>query len=348
MPEVISCESTSLKKGTDMNAIKVVQAFLVYAMTVAVGAAGARAAEQEMKSTPRDLVDALHSAFGKHPNARAVHAKGLIFEGTFTPSTEAATLTTAMHLQKTNSKVVVRLSNFTGIPDIPDNIPPANPRGFAIRFIMPDGKMTDIVGHSFSGFPVSNSDEFREFLLSVAKSGPDAVKPTALDNYLETHPIAKTFLTTQHTPASYASISYFGVNAFQFTNQKGEEHFVRYQFIPADGEKLISPEQMAKETPDYLQKEIKARIAKGPIRFQMYAQIAESGDVIDNPSVAWPDARKRVMLGTIEIQKLGANTPEEDKKLSFLPSRLPAGILPADPMIDFRSQAYPLSVQERQ
>jgi catalase len=110
---------------------------------------------------------------------------------------------------------VLRFSDFTGLPDIPDNEGAANPRGFAVRFRLPDGKSTDIVGHSFDGFPVANPDQFRELLLAIGASGAGAEKPTALDAFIASHPRAKTFLTTQKTPASFATIAYFGVNAFQ-------------------------------------------------------------------------------------------------------------------------------------
>lgn len=308
---------------------------------------GVNAQDPGQTSSPSQLVDALHAAFGEH-HARAVHSKGIILQGTFTPDAGAATITKARHLQKTKSTVVVRFSDFTGIPDIPDNVGLANPRGFAIKFKMPDGATTDIVGHSFNGFPTSNSDQFRELLLAIAASGPGASSPTALDRFLDSHPVAKTFLTTQKNPASYAGISYFGVNSFKFTNQQGESHFIRYQFIPVNGEELLTAEQMAKEGPEYLQEEIKKRMALRPIKFKMYAQIAEDGDNIEDPSVAWPDSRKKVLLGTIEITNLTANTPEEDKQLSFIPNNLPDGIETADPMLNFRSKAYPISVKERQ
>ncbi|HSU49258.1 MAG TPA: catalase, partial [Segetibacter sp.] len=223
-----------------------------------------------------------------------------------------------------------------------------NPRGFAIKFTMPDGLTTDIVAHSFNGFPTVNSDQFRELLLAIGSSGSDAAKPTQLDQFLSTHPVAKTFLTTQHNPASYATISYFGVNAFKFTSKQGASHFIRYRFIPEKGERLLTSEQMAKETADYLQNEITAHIAKAPVRFKMYAQIAEDGDDIENPSVAWPETRKQVLLGVIELQKLASNTAEADKQLSFIPNNIPDGIATADPMLNFRSQAYPISVKERQ
>src|SRR3954463_4177993 len=79
-------------------------------------------------SSPKDLVDALHTAFGDH-HSRAVHAKGIILSGEFRPDPGAAALTRAPHLQKPGSQVTVRFWDFTGIPTIPDNNPAANPRG---------------------------------------------------------------------------------------------------------------------------------------------------------------------------------------------------------------------------
>lgn len=305
------------------------------------------AQESTQNSSPGQLVDALHSAFGSH-KARAVHAKGIILEGSFTPDPNASKFTKAFHLQETKSKVVVRFSDFTGIPDIPDNIGAANPRGLAIKFVMPDGKSTDIIGHSFNGFPTKNSDEFRELLLAIGESGPGTPAPTKLDGFLKNHPIAKTFLTTQKLPASYATISYFGVNSFKFTNQTGSDKFIRYQFLPEDGERLLTTEQFSEAGADYLQTEIKSRLSQKPVRFRLYAEIAQAGDEIANPSVAFPADRQKVLLGFIEIKKVSSNTPDEDKQLSFSPNNFPEGIEPADPMLDFRSKAYPLSVKARQ
>ncbi len=316
------------------------------ALLTLLGAAHLPAQTSGETATPAELVEALHATFGKHP-ARAVHAKGIVLTGMFTPDEQAAALTKAFFLQDVTSVVTIRFSNFTGQPDIPDNIPAANPRGLAIRIATPDGVSTDIVAHSFNGFPTATSEEFRELLLAIAVSGPDAAKPTALDRFLAAHPIAKTFLTTQKTPASYATAAYFGVNSFKFINRQGQSHYIRYLFIPTAGEHYLTPDVLAKMDPQYLANEIRARIALGPIEFQLYAQVAEAGDVIENPAVTWPDQRRRVLLGTIKLEELAANTPEEDKALSFNPGRVPDGIEPADPMLKMRAAAYPISVHER-
>jgi len=298
-------------------------------------------------SSPAQLVEALHTTFGNH-HARAVHAKGIVLEGNFYPDPGASSITTAFHLQNEKSRVIVRFSDFTGIPDIPDNIGAANPRGLSIKFIMPDGETTDIVGHSFNGFPTSDSDRFRELLLAIAASGPGAMAPTALDSFLGEHPVAKTFLTTQKLPASYATISYFGVNSFRFTNKAGISHIIRYQFIPEGGEMFLTPDQYDKAGPQYLMNEIRERVSVAPVRFKMLAEIAEATDLIEDPSIAFPESREKILLGYLEIKSLTANTPEEDKALYFTPNNIPVGIEPADPMINFRSRAYPISVQERQ
>jgi len=317
-----------------------------FAATATAAFASGHAAPPPAARTPGQLVDALHAAFGQHP-ARAVHAKGIILVGAFAPSPHAASLTRAPHLQHTASKLIVRFSDFTGVPDIADNNAGANPRGIALRFSLPDGGSTDLVAHSFNGFPTATSDEFHDLLMAIAASGPAAAKPTPLDTFLGAHPIAKTFLTTQKTPASYASISYFGVNSFLVTNQAGVSRYIRYQLVPENGEHTLTAGEAAQLGANYLQDEIKARVTARPFRFTLYAQLAEHGDRIDNPSIAWPDTRPRVVLGTITISSLAVNTPEQDRSLAFNPNNLPDGIAIADPMLELRARAYPVSASQR-
>ena len=242
----------------------------------------------------QQMVDALHRAFGDH-HSRAVHAKGIMATGMFVPSAEAAELSNASIFADGKLPILMRFSDFTGIPEIPDNIGDANPRGFAVKFQLPDGSSADVIAHSFNGFPCATSAEFRELLLAIGASGAGAAKPTAIDTFLSTHPIAKTFLTTQKPPPeSYATLSYYGVNAFEFTDAKGVRFFVRYRFVPVGGEAVLTPEQLATKGPNYLQTELPERLGKSPIAFTWYAQIAEASDVIGDPSVAWQIGRAHV------------------------------------------------------
>jgi catalase len=306
------------------------------------------AAAEPATATPPQMVDALRTAFGTH-HARAVHAKGVILEGTFTPSAEAKKLSKAALFTAGTMPVTVRFSDFTGIPDIPDTVGDANPRGLALKFRMNDGSSMDIVGHGFNGFPTETAAEFRQLLLAIGASGPDAPKPTALDRFLDEHPRAKTFLTTQKpAPVSYATLSYFGVNAFKFIDAGGHESFVRYRFVPTSGEKFLDPAALKAKGPNYLSEEIATRVAGNAVSFDWFAQIAGAGDVIADPSIAWPESRKLVKLGVIRIARMAADQAASDKATLFLPGNVPQGIETADPMLQVRNAAYPLSFRDRQ
>ncbi|WP_293903711.1 catalase [Phenylobacterium sp.] len=294
------------------------------------------------------MVDALYSAFGDN-HARAVHAKGIMAVGTFAPSPDAAKLTKASLFAGKSLPVLVRFSDFTGIPNIPDNIGEANPRGFALKFTLPNGSNADVVTHSFNGFPTATTEEFRQLLLAIGASGAGVAKPTALDSFLGGHPIAKTFLTTQKPPpASYATLSYFGVNAFEYTAANGRKAFVRYRFTPQAGEAFVPAAELPGKGPNYLQDELPQRLARGPIVFDWYAQVAEPGDVIDNPSIAWPESRRLVKLGTVRVDHLAPDPIATEKATMFRPLSVPVGIAPADPMLGVRQAAYPLSFAHRQ
>ena len=83
------------------------------------------------------------------------------------------------------------------------------------------------------------------------------------------------------------------------------------------------------------------------MKFKYVAQIAEQGDKLEDPSVAWPDSRKTVELGTIEIDKAVADSDAAQRALLFIENAVPAGIEPEDPMINIRSQAYAISFARR-
>lgn len=320
---------------------------LVLATAVPDASAAADLATTTHES-PAQAVQALHSAFGQH-HARAVHAKGIVLEGRFVPSADGRRLSRAVLFGAEGVPVIVRFSDFTGLPEIPDTVGDASPRGLAIKFKLADGGETDIVSHSFNGFPVATADEFAQLMRAVGSSGPAAPKPTALDRFLEAHPIAKTFLTTQKAPpVSYATLSYFGVTTFAFVDAAGRRTAVRYRFVPQAGEQVLDAAALKTKGPNYLSEEIARRVAAASVAFDWYAQVSGPGDVVDDPSIAWPENRTLVKLGTITVDRLASEQAKLDKALLFLPGRLPAGIEPADPMIGVRNAAYPISFAERQ
>ena len=308
----------------------------------------AQEAPASQKSLAEQLVDAFNGVFGVHPGMRANHPKGVVLEGTFTPAASAASVSKAAHLQKKKAPipVTVRFSAGSGQPTVPDTN--QMPRGMAVKFSLPDGSKTDLVVLSFNGFPVATAEEFRDFLLAIAASGPDAPKPTAIEKFLAAHPTAKNFVESpKPQPVSYATLPYFGINAFKFTNAKGAVTFGRYQLRPVAGEHYLTQEQLATMEPDYLSTEIRERVRRGPAKFTLLLQVAEKDDKIDDPSIAWPDSRKQIELGTITITKAVADSHTAEKKLLFMPGALVPGIEAADPMIAARSASYVVSLSRR-
>ena len=201
---------------------------------------------------------------------------------------------------------------------------------------------------SFNGFLVATAEEFKDFLLAVGASGPDAPKPTAIETFLGSHPAAKNFVESpKPQPVSYATLPYFGINSFKFTNAKGTVTFGRYQLRPVAGEHFLTQEQLGTAGSDYLSTEIRERVRRGPAKFKLLLQVAEKGDKIDDPTIAWPDSRKQIELGTIIITKAVADSQTAEKKLLFMPGALIPGIEAADPMIAARSASYIVSLSRR-
>ena len=135
----------------------------------------------------QQLLEAIDAQFGLHPGFRPEHAKGLMCEGTFAPSAEAAKLTRAPHARRASTPVTLRFSESTGVPNVPDNDPTrASPRGIAIRFHLGAHEHTDIIGHSVDDFPVRTGEEF--LALVRAATAFAAGHPEALQAFWRSSP----------------------------------------------------------------------------------------------------------------------------------------------------------------
>jgi catalase len=293
------------------------------------------------------IVDALNKAWGVHPGFRANHAKGIVVEGSFEPSPGAAKLSKSPLFASGKIPITVRFSNASGIPNVPDASPAANPHGMAIKFHLPGGADTDMVTNSLKFFPVATGEEFRDLNLAIAASPPGAPKPTALDAFIASHPSVPKALATVSTPGSFADEEYHGVDAFVFTNAAGKKQAVRYVVAP---EKVVhlGQEEAAKQSPDFLVDELPKRLAQSPVTFRLEAQLAAPGDPTKDPTQAWPDDRPVALLGVLTITKAVANSAGVEKKLLFLPTLVTSGIEPSDdPLIVLRSSAYSVSFSRR-
>jgi catalase len=305
--------------------------------------------DEKIVALSEEILKAFEAIFGPHPGFRPVHAKGALLTGTFTPSSDAASLTRAPHANRESTPVTVRFSDSAGIPLIPDNDPNANPRGFGLRFHLAERVHTDIVAHSANGFPARNGEEFLGLLRAIATSDPANLAGSALEAFLGSHPKALAYVQLpKPAPSSFGRESYFGLTALKFTNKDGVSKFGRYSILPEAGNDFLDDAAAAGKSANYLFDELTERLAKGPIKFKVVVQVAEYGDVVDDATVAWPTERKVVELGTIALTERVPNDAGEQKHIIFDPIPRVDGIEASDdPLLELRAAVYLLSGRKR-
>jgi len=293
------------------------------------------------------LVDALNALFGLHRGYRPVHAKGIVCEGTFSPAATAASFSRAPHLQSGPVPITVRFSDFAGVPTVPDGDPLASPRGMAIKFHLPGGIDTDIVAHSYDGFPTRTAEEFLEFVRALAANGSGS--PDPIKSFLASHPQARRFAEApKPAPSSFATESYYAVNAFRFINREGTSRPGRYRIRPEAGEEHLDPAEAARRPGSFLFDELAQRLSRGAVRFRLLVQLAAEGDPVDDCSQPWPEERPQVELGTLSITAPVADSAAAERQLVFDPAKLVDGIeLSDDQLPAVRSAVYAISYRRR-
>ena len=148
-----------------------------------------------MDSLAEEVVDAIDEISGSHPGRRSAHAKGTLLAGTFTAAPEAAALTTAAHMQGDPVRVTARLSNGGGDPAIPDYA--REGRGLAVKFYLPDGSKTDVIGLTMPCFFVRTPEDFLAF--TQARMDPEKLMPAFLGAHPEALPAIQAALGSAST-----------------------------------------------------------------------------------------------------------------------------------------------------
>ena len=275
--------------------------------------------------------------------------------GTFTPTSAAKELSSAPHFSASSTPVTVRFSSSTGIPVIPDFDPNGDPRGFAMRFNLPEksGRRvhTDIVAHSVPFFPTRTGAEFLEFLQALIATASSEDSPSPVEKFLGGHPAALAFVQApKPTPKSFAQQQYWGINAFKFISSEDKETYVRYHVTPDAGVETYTAEEVKNKGENFLREELVPRVKGSPISFTLSAKLAEEGDQTDNATVHWPESRKVVELGKITLDKMIDSDKQkgEQKKIIFDPVPRVQGIeSSADPLLEMRAGIYIISGKQR-
>jgi catalase len=298
---------------------------------------------------PDKLVDALEGVFGKHA-ARRSGAKGVCASGFFVGTPDGRALTNSAIFSGEEIPVIARFSVGGGSPKASDKA--KSVRGLALKFNGPRGESWETANISAPVFFANSPENFVKFLEArrpdPATGRPDPAKVKAFN---DSHPDAKPqieWLAKTPVPASYATVNYWGANAFEFTTPANKKVFGKWMFEAASGQKGLSDDELKQLGDDFLADELRKRAADKSIAFNFNVQIAEQGDVVNDATVPLPANRKVVTAGRLVIDKVEAGPGGACDKITYNPLVLPKGVGPsADPTLVARPASYGISLSRR-
>ncbi len=290
--------------------------------------------------TAQRLVDQLQSG-GVHPGFRRNHAKGVCVTGYFEGNGQASAYSTASVFASERTPVVGRFAIPGGNPYAPDASVPI--RSMALRFTLPNGQQWRTGMNSMPVFPVATPQAFYEQLKAQqpdpATGKPD---PARLAAFFAAHPETAAFRAwakSAKPSASYASESYWGLDAFEFVDGAGVRHAVRWRMAPQDAADADATAPAG--DPDYLEADLRRRLTQGPLRWRLLVTLAAPGDPTDDATKTWPADRREVDAGTLVLQGTEPQDSGPCRDINYDPLVLPAGIEASDdPLLPARSAAY--------
>jgi catalase len=294
--------------------------------------------------TPKKIVNALAPPTGAALGHRRNHAKGICFTGVFEANGAGAALSTAQVFTSGQYPALGRFNLATADPNAPDAT--VRVRGIGLRISTPDGQewRSAMIDPPF--FAVSTPRAFYELLLASKSKDPNAMK-----TFAGAHPeIAAFGAWAKNAPwtGSYAEERFNSLDSFVFTDGSGAEHTVRWSLLPAAQPVAVSPADLAKRGPDFLEQEIAERVRGGPLRWTMVVTVANPDDPTADPSKAWPKDRRAVEVGTLIVRQIESERDGPCRDINFDPTVLPPGMRTSDdPFPAARSAAYARSYDLR-
>lgn len=294
----------------------------------------------------------MEANIGYVPGFRRAHARGVAFRGRFTASPEAAALTTAPHMQGDDIPVVVRFSNGAGNPYLVDKTSDKKGcvMGLGVRFALPTGDNAEWASLNISDFPAHVPADFEGLAGAQKKNKMSKANPLRLAAFVITHrqvfPGLKAILGVV-TAQSFATQRFNGLHAYFLVDADGTRRAFRYRWIPLAGIVGITPAEDKLLPPQFLISEIKQRVAREPVAWDLVFQMAEPGDPTDDMTKHWPESRRQVTAGRLVVDQLHEDPGKVDRSM-FDPTLQPPGIeVSDDPVLHFRSEAYIESQKRR-
>jgi catalase len=307
-------------------------------------------AEPFDQTSPVALVDALVAVYGSHPGFRKNHAKGTCAIGSFVGMPETAAYSRSQLFAGATIPVVARFSLGGGAPDAPDA--GKGPRGMALEFQFADGNKQHI---TMINSPIFFAIVPKTFLDNLIAAKPDPATgkpdPAKLKAFAATHPDSAgmtKYYAEHNPPPSYANSAFFGIHTFKFIDKNDKTTLVKWRFVPEDGVKELTNDELTSMPRDFLEQALIERVKQGPVKWDMWVTVGEPGDPETDPTVLWPSDRKEFKAGTLTFTAATPQEGAECKNINYDPLVMADGIAPTDdPVLLFRSPSYAVSFVKR-
>jgi catalase len=246
--------------------------------------------------------------------------------------------------------VIGRFSLAGGSLKIPDTA--RNPRGMALEFEFPQRKVQHFTMLNVPVFGAATPQSFYDGVVAntpdPATGKPDPVKQAA---FKASHPDAQAlgeYLAKNNPVTSYANSDFYSIHTFKFINKANKTTLVKWRFVPQDGVKRLSDEELKTAPARFLDDDIMAKTKAGPLRWDMILTIGEPTDEQTNPTVYWPTDRKQIKAGVLTLTSASSQQGGACEKINFDPLVMTQGMAPTDdPVLLFRSPAYADSYAKR-
>lgn len=308
------------------------------------------AVEKTTEASSETVVNTLEAVYGVNRGQRRNHTKGVGALGYFVGLPEAAAYSRSPLFSGERLEVVARFSIAGGDPDASDT--EKSPRGLGLQFRLPNGGLHHMTMlHTpmfFAGMPKTFLDKFLALRPDPVTGKPD---PAKFREFVASHPdnaAQAHFLTEVNPPPSYANAAYYGIHTFKFINRSGKVTMVRFRFLPQDGERQLSNEELKTWPRDFLSETLIQRTQRGPVKWDMVVTIGEPGDPETDPTILWPSDRKEVKAGTLTLTSASPNLQAGSYRINYDPMLMSDGVAPTDdPILLFRSPTYALSFTRR-
>ena len=313
-------------------------------------AAATLAAPAHAQVDPNRFVDVFEKAGGKFEGFRRSGAKGVCAMAEFVGSAEGRALSSASAFSGAPVPVIARFSVGGGNPKAPDNA--RSQRNMALQFNLPNSEFWQMGNISAPVFGAATPEQFLGRLESMlADAQTNKPNPEKIKAFADANPdvlLLGRYLSGQPVPASFGKTNYWGVHAFGFVDAAGKKQFGKWIFEPVGGTQTLTDDEAKAKGADFLQDDLRQRVAAGAVAFDFMLQLAQPGDRIDSAVVPLPAERPKVNLGRLTVKSVSADATGPCLTITYNPIVLPKGVEPStDPMLAARAAPYAVSLGRR-